>query len=1407
MMLGAVANKLIPPDFSERIKNPYTGAVETVKFDHPATDEDIRGALEFMRQEHAASHTSAKDPTLAVSTGATQPGSAQNPVAPNAAAGAGTFAGSKAAASGRVGRKRQAYFGSRDMAAETNYGTRYDPTTGATLGKGNVVDVPADSGPQVGRGVQDNTYYGPVPASKYVSEQELRDSVAGKPRGEQKRLLTTKQMGTDFTLAEAQFLGEHPERYSGQARAAQTVAQTLDPINQQVRAAIGQFTGYEGVGGKVGEFASMMSPLEWVQAAAEGDPLAILAMVGLPVQAVEAARFFKAGWQTTKQGLGAIAELVQKKGVTPEQAESVIADAAHRGPLASLQDVKSKARQLAKGAEQPGETPVGRYLRTDGKAAATTEDLAQAHVDANWRQRTQGEIDDLTQLIDTKAAKAGRKVRLRQIRAALQNSLDTGTPHPEIEADLRKEFTAKMPSPSETPPVSAPANTFSHETGTVQGYVDDMLAGRIPKDAENPKLAAEYEQFRQNNAPAVEEELAKRAEAARAAKPKEELAGQTPPETPKGGEPGAEPAKAQEQGRRETLLSEEPAPKPGEAAAAPETPKTEPETPKMAEEPKAKQKRSPAPAGAEDATGLANQVQAREAENGILNDIEATKGKSADEWQSEGKAHLDEHPNYDYEALARRVSDGEEELTGQKVGILLEGKRRLMIEVNKAAEALSGSPGDRRLTRAYEDAKARLQTYAEHVQSGKGRWSDVGRALQAGTTLDEGNFAAVLAEAERSGKVGTKMQAQLKDLSSQVAERDARIAEKEAELARLRAERAVRGAAKDGGSAPEGKVGRARRFDREAVRKELDALFEEFKNIRSKTAGVTGGPEAGGVMKLTAEDLRTLRSQAVIVGKIAKGYARLGAANLEEVIASVQDAFRSKFSIDLDRQAVIEELARPEHAGATKAELEKRYAKLVAEARRETEAARTTKEAKLVEAHEKAVKKLESDIADLKSQIETGKYKAPERAERKVAEDLATLRAERDVYAGKVRGALQEHGTSLTDKVLREAFGTFRAFKLGFDLGAILRQGKFSLLHPRATVPALKKALRTLFSETNLAKIERASLEKRGPDGKLLEVVRKKAMLQRTDTLTHREEGFMARLIGKVPGIGQFYTGLERFQVAYLNTLRNEIFDQFYTKVKDVTPEELRLRAEFINAATGRSNLKSVGNSLNAVFTSPRYEASRWDMILRQPVKNVGKAVTSAGRNRAAIENVKDLAGTAALVVGALKLGEMAGLTVTWDPDSADFMKVRYGDTVWDPTSGIAPRLRDVLQGLASIFSPSYKGNLGDVLKRTASRTINPGVRTPVEAVSIKAQEMAGVDEPVSPFTGYKMGKGDTGWQEWLPIIVSTFAQTYESEGPTAAAIATLFDFLGESVNQYPQKEEKPPPGSSGRTHRVGRRR
>lgn len=373
-----------------------------------------------------------------------------------------------------------------------------------------------------------------------------------------------------------------------------------------------------------------------------------------------------------------------------------------------------------------------------------------------------------------------------------------------------------------------------------------------------------------------------------------------------------------------------------------------------------------------------------------------------------------------------------------------------------------------------------------------------------------------------------------------------------------------------------------------------------------------------------------------------------------------------------------------------------------------------------------------------------------------------------------------------------------RGVILGSDVGVLTRQGLFAWSRPATAIKATANALKAAVSPEAMGRWE-AEVREREINGEAAEPIRKKAGLQMTDTLNHPEELVITRLLSRIP---DFNVGgktvrlsavgktLERFQTTFINSVRADLLDSAIKK--GYSPEELKDRASFINSATGRSNVKHVPAAMQAIFTSPRYEISRWE-TLAAPITNLGKLVRSGVKgelNRGALANLQDIGVTAAGALALFMIAQKAGgYQVNWNPTSTDFLKMRKGNDVWDVSAGLAPRLRDVMRLFVALTHPDYKNNIGKVLVGSLLRTINPAIKTPVEEGSISAQKLRG-QTPKSPFNGFRTPDEQHGLIALAPLIVQSTLQALKEEGIGSAAWAAAREFVGTSVNRYPKPSE-----------------
>jgi hypothetical protein len=442
------------------------------------------------------------------------------------------------------------------------------------------------------------------------------------------------------------------------------------------------------------------------------------------------------------------------------------------------------------------------------------------------------------------------------------------------------------------------------------------------------------------------------------------------------------------------------------------------------------------------------------------------------------------------------------------------------------------------------------------------------------------------------------------------------------------------------------------------------------------------------------------------------------------------------------------------------------------------------------ESIERRKKATQTRLGKLEEKLATGDTSKTPRKQLPTDKELLSLQAKyervRDEYKAFVN-AEKAKNAPFTTKA-RRAFQETRGIILGGDFGMLMRQGLFSWSRPLTAIKATKQGIESVFSPQKMKEWE-ITMREREINGERVQPKRKAAGLSVTDTLNHHEELVIARFLKRIPGLTAVAGALERGQTTFINSVRMELFDSGVRK--GFTPEELKTRANYINSATGRSNAKNVPVIFSEIMTSPRYEMSRWEM-LAQPVRNVGvlaKQGLKGNLDKAALANLQDMAVTAAGIYSLYKIAELAGYTVTWNPKSSDFGKMRKGDEVWDVTAGMAPRLRDTLRLYTAFTHPSYSENIGKTALGAGLRTINPAVRTPIEQTAVVIQRARGNAFPKLPFNGFKSEEDREGFITLAPLVVQSMKQAIEEEGIGTALSVGAREFIGTSVQRYPERK------------------
>lgn len=338
-----------------------------------------------------------------------------------------------------------------------------------------------------------------------------------------------------------------------------------------------------------------------------------------------------------------------------------------------------------------------------------------------------------------------------------------------------------------------------------------------------------------------------------------------------------------------------------------------------------------------------------------------------------------------------------------------------------------------------------------------------------------------------------------------------------------------------------------------------------------------------------------------------------------------------------------------------------------------------------------------------------------------------------------------------------------RSVMASFDLSAPFRQG-IALIGRKEFWKAFASMYKAWGSEKAFQAIQDEIAAR--PTYSLM----KQAGLSLTDAdrfLSEREEAFMSDWAEKVPVLGSGKIGKtelkytpsirasNRAYIGFLNKVRADTFDSIVHLSKEAgvnfgdNPKALKDIARFVNAATGRGDLGKLNQAaplLSAMLFSPRLMASRIQML--NPAFYVG--LSPVVRKEA----IKSLLTFGTLATTILGLAAAGGASVETDSRSADFGKIRTGNTRRDILGGFQPYLV-----LASrlIQGETKNSNTGEVKDLTEGKFGQPNRADVVERF------FRGKESPVASFvhdwlagkdiTGKKFKLSDEVINHFIPLV------------------------------------------------------
>lgn len=359
-----------------------------------------------------------------------------------------------------------------------------------------------------------------------------------------------------------------------------------------------------------------------------------------------------------------------------------------------------------------------------------------------------------------------------------------------------------------------------------------------------------------------------------------------------------------------------------------------------------------------------------------------------------------------------------------------------------------------------------------------------------------------------------------------------------------------------------------------------------------------------------------------------------------------------------------------------------------------------------------------------------------------------------------------------------------RSTMAGFgDLSATLMQNlMFAYRHPFITSKNFGKQIQ-MFGSDAVYKASGEEIAAR-PTYELM----KRAKIAFTDVgpiVRGREEQFMTPLAEKIPVVGKVIRMTGRAYSGFLNRMRADVFDNLYYSAKaggvDVESSRfLNSLGEFVNAGTGRGNLpgslERAAPILAQGFFSARKLAAAFQLI--NPLFYIR---ADPFVRMEALKTWASFVGGGMTILGVAKL---AGADVSNDPTSADFGKIKVGNTrfnVFGTYQQVAVLLARLYKGYATSSTTGTRMTLGEGYKPLTSLDLITRFFENKEhpTISFIAGMMKGQNQMGDPFNMPK-----EALNRFIPMVMADAYDLYREHGPVGL-LGMIPAILGVPVQTY----------------------
>lgn len=456
---------------------------------------------------------------------------------------------------------------------------------------------------------------------------------------------------------------------------------------------------------------------------------------------------------------------------------------------------------------------------------------------------------------------------------------------------------------------------------------------------------------------------------------------------------------------------------------------------------------------------------------------------------------------------------------------------------------------------------------------------------------------------------------------------------------------------------------------------------------------------------------------------------------------------------------------------------------------------------KRIEARLKGKADLLAKTKQIRAEIESGQFAptGPKKGPRFAGDaEMERLQFNYEMAKAKHREVLDSFKPQGMKEKLIDIASAPRSILASMDFSAVGRQGgMLAMANPGKAMKAMGQMFRATASPKAALKQDIAIMNR--PNAPLYK--KAKLYLAPSDAygpLSAREEAFKSKIVERLPLVGGLIRASDRAYTSFLNRIRADVFDTMVeglAKNGQPTAQEIEAIANYVNVATGRGKLGSLENAadgLAQIFFSPRYVASRFQIVAGQPLYG-GTAQT---RKLIAKEYAKAAIGMGvALGTATLFGGGMIGT----DPNDTDFLRRVVDKTRTDFTAGLAPAYVTAHRTAKQVYRQATGTGTQEDTRKYFGQMKSFGRSKLAPLPSAGLSVMMGKD-----FKGDEATVASEAGRMVLPITVQNFWEAADELGLERSIANGLWDMFGFSTNT--RLDKKPKPAPSRQPFTVGQR-